>query len=100
VTNSTIMTGFRAGDAVWLTTPCDYSGEMARPIKDALRRRGFRGAVTSFNGDYIGYVVPAKYYHLNSYETRTMSFFGPAVPDYFDALVRDLGSLLATPALK
>jgi len=100
VTNSTVMTGFRAGDAVWLTTPCDYSGEMARPIKDALRRRGFRGAVTSFNGDYIGYVVPAKYYHLNTYETRTMSFFGPAVPDYFDALVRDLGSLLATPALK
>ena len=94
VTGETVLSGFRVGNAVWITTPCDFSGEMARPIKDELQARGFQAAVTSFNGDYIGYVVPAKYYHLDTYETRTMSFFGPAVPDYFDRLIRELGGLL------
>jgi len=55
-----------------------------------LRARGFSTAITSFNGDYIGYVIPARYYHLDGYEPRTMSFFGPNLPDYLDRLMRAL----------
>jgi hypothetical protein len=50
---------------------------------------------TSFNGDYIGYVIPLKYYHLNGYEPRTMSFFGPNVPDFFVDLIRTMTLTLA-----
>ena len=97
VTPSTVITGFRLGDVLWLTTPCDFSGEMARPRKADLARRGLRGNVSSFNGDYIGYVVPSKYYHLDAYETRTMSFFGPAVPDYFEQVLDDVTAALTEP---
>ena len=86
---------FRLEDAVWISTPCDFSGELALGIKDFLRARGSRAVITSFNGDYVGYVVPSRYYHLDGYEPRLMSFFGPNVPDYFDELIRTMALSLA-----
>jgi hypothetical protein len=86
---------FRLDDSVWISTPCDFSGELALGIKDFMQIRGHRAVVTSFNGDYIGYVISPRYYHLNGYEPRTMSFFGPNVPDYFDELIRKLALELA-----
>lgn len=71
-----------------ISTPCDFSGELALGIKDCLRARGADAAITSFNGDYVGYVIPARYYHMSGYEPRLMSFFGPNVPDYFDEMIR------------
>jgi hypothetical protein len=81
---------FRIDDSVWISTPCDFSGELALGIKDFLRARGSSAIVTSFNGDYVGYVIPSRYYHLGGYEPRLMSFFGPNVPDYFDELIRSM----------
>ena len=46
---------FRMNDSVWISTPCDFSGEMALDIKDTLRSRNFHGVITSFNGDYVGF---------------------------------------------
>lgn len=90
----TFLQVFRIGDSVWVSTPCDFSGELALGIKDFLRVRGGSAVVTSFNGDYIGYVIPSRYYHLNGYEPRMMSFFGPNVPDYFDELIRSMALAL------
>lgn len=83
---------FRLNDSLWISTPCDFSGELGLGIKASLRYRGFSTAITSFNGDYIGYVIPSRYYHLEGYESRTMSFFGPNVPDYLDELMRALAA--------
>ena len=85
---------FRIDDSVWASTPCDFSGELALGIKDFLRARGSSAIVTSFNGDYIGYVISSRYYHMNGYEPRLMSFFGPTVPDYFDELIRTMSLTL------
>jgi len=85
---------FRLDDSVWISTPCDFSGELALGIKDFLRVRGSSAAVTSFNGDYVGYVIPSRYYHLSGYEPRLMSFFGPNLPDYFDELIRTMALTL------
>ena len=82
------LQAFRIGDTIWLSTPCDFSGELALGIKDTFRARRFSVIITSFNGDYIGYVIPSKYYHLDGYEPRTMSFYGPYVPDYLDEFMR------------
>ncbi len=87
---------FRLDDSVWISTPCDFSGELALGIKDFLRVRGSSAIVTSFNGDYVGYVISPRYYHLNGYEPRVMSFFGPNVPDYFDELIRTMALSLAS----
>src|SRR5207245_2531217 len=59
---------FRLEDSVWISTPCDFSGELALGIKDALHARGSTAVITSFNGDYIGYVILHRYYHMNGYE--------------------------------
>ena len=90
----TFLQAFRFDDTVWLSTPCDFSGELAMGIKDFLRVRGGRAIITSFNGDYVGYVISPRYYHLNGYEPRLMSFFGPCVPDYFDEFIRTMALAL------
>jgi hypothetical protein len=86
---------FRIDDSVWISTPCDFSGELALGIKDFLQARGKSAIVTSFNGDYVGYVTPSRYYHMGGYEPRLMSFFGPNMPDYFDELIRTMALSLA-----
>lgn len=90
----TFLQAVRLGPTVWLSAPCDFSGELALDLKDFFRARGHNAVVTSFNGDYIGYVIPSRYYHLGGYEPRTMSFFGPCVPDYFTEVMRTLGGEL------
>ena len=85
---------FRVDDSVWISTPCDFSGELALGIKDFLRARGTSAVITSFNGEYVGYVIPSRYYHLSGYEPRLMSFFGPNLPDYFDELIRTMALTL------
>lgn len=90
VGRQTVLQGFRFNDAVWLSTPCDFSGELALELKAEAHARGQQLQVTSFNGDYVGYVIPAKYYHLEGYEPRTMSFFGPQLPELFMGSLRQL----------
>jgi len=84
------LQAFRVNDSMWISTPCDFSGELALDIKDFLRARGSHAVVTSFNGDYVGYVICPRYYHMNGYEPRVMSFFGPNVPDYFGEFIRTM----------
>ena len=91
----TFLQGLRLGDALWLSTPCDFSGELALGVKAAATEHRLAAVVTSFNGDYVGYVIPAKYYALDGYEPRTMSFFGPQLPECFMAVLGELTAALA-----
>ncbi len=95
VPTTTRLQYLRLNEALWLATPCDFSGELGLEVEDGIRALGMSGAVTSFNGDYLGYVVPSRHYGMNTYETRVMSFFGPQLPDYFAALLRGLARVAA-----
>lgn len=86
---------FRLDQEIWASTPCDFSGELALGVKDHLRSRQMNAVVTSFNGDYVGYVVLPRYYHMAGYEPRIMSFFGPYVPEYFSELILTMSDSLA-----
>ncbi|MBN2089999.1 neutral/alkaline non-lysosomal ceramidase N-terminal domain-containing protein [candidate division KSB1 bacterium] len=86
--NDTWLQLVRIGSTIIIGAPADFSGEIAAQLKDYAHRLGYRLVVTSFNGSYIGYIVPSKYYHLNEYESRLMSFFGPTIGDYFPDLMR------------
>ena len=78
----------RIGNMIRITTPCDFSGELALDYQNAVCQKGMNAMVTSFNGSYIGYIIPGKYYHLNEYESRLMSWFGPYTGPYFDEMIR------------
>jgi hypothetical protein len=94
--NDTWLQLIRIGKIIIIGTPGDFSGELAAQIKAEAFRKGFRAVVTSFNGSYIGYIIPSKYYHFNAYEPRTMSFFGPAIGDYLPDLIQRMLDLAMT----
>jgi hypothetical protein len=91
VAETTVLQGVRIGSWIWLSTPCDFSGELALQLKARARDAGLHCGVTSFNGDYVGYVIPTRYQSMDSYESRTMCFYGPTLTDGF---METLGGIL------
>ena len=53
--------------------------------------------VTSFDGGYIGYVTPDRYYDRATYETRDMNWFGPYNGNYFKEMMVGLLNKIDTP---
>ena len=80
----------RIGNLIWITVPAELSGELALQIKNSLSAVGYDCMITSFNGSYIGYIIPGKYFYMNKYEPKTMGWFGPYLGDYTMDLIRYL----------
>ncbi len=76
------LQAFKMNNFIWITMPCELSGEYAIDLQNALDLKDFNSAITSFNGQYLGYIVPAKYYYFDTYESRLMGWFGPSMGDY------------------
>ncbi|HPE76240.1 MAG TPA: neutral/alkaline non-lysosomal ceramidase N-terminal domain-containing protein, partial [Draconibacterium sp.] len=89
-----VIQAIRIGNMIWITTPCDFSGEYALQLKNRLAVEGFGANVTSFNGSYVGYVIPGRYFYLDEYEPKTMGFFGPAMGDYTFDLINQMTNVL------
>ena len=88
------ISGLRLGNVLLIGTPCDFSGELAIGLREHFQVHGVQSMITSFNGDYIGYVVPQKYYYLNEYESKIMSFYGPSTAPYLTDMIRKFGDHL------
>jgi neutral ceramidase len=84
------LTVLRVGNIVMLGTPCDFSGEFDRSIDSLAERHGLQAMVTSFNGGYIGYVTPGKYYDEDHYETQLMNWYGPGNGEYIEQCMEQL----------
>jgi neutral ceramidase len=84
------LQAMRIDNMVWITTPSDFSGEYALQLKNSLAVNGFRSNVSSFNGSYVGYIVPGKYFYLDDYESRLMSWYGPEMGDYTMDMIRQI----------
>ncbi len=82
------LQALRIGNMVWITTPCDFSGEYALQIKNALAAKGFNANVSSFNGSYVGYIIPGRYFYLDEYEPKLMGWFGPNMGEYTVDMIR------------
>ncbi len=76
------ITVLRFGDAVMLGTPCDFSGEFNFALDSLAATTQVFPIVTSFNGGYIGYLTPEKYYDIDHYETQLMSWYGPGAGEF------------------
>jgi len=84
----------RIGNLIWITAPSDFSGEYALQIKNSLAAKGFSANVTSFNGSYVGYIIPGRYFYLDAYEPKTMGWFGPNMGEYTVELIRHLTDIV------
>ncbi len=76
------LTVLRIGHLLMIGTPCDFSGEFYPAIDSLAEKNGMRAMISSFNGGYIGYVTPTRYYDEDHYETQLMSWYGPGNAEY------------------
>jgi hypothetical protein len=88
------LQAIRLGNMIWVTTPSDFSGEYALQLKNTLAVKGFDANVTSFNGSYVGYIIPGRYFYLDKYEPKTMGLFGPNMGEYTFHLINQMTSVL------
>ncbi len=86
------LTALRIGDVVLLGVPCDFSGEFDAKLDSVAAANGKSMMVSSFNGGYIGYVTPKKYYDVDHYETQLMNWYPPGAGEY---LTECLSQILA-----
>ncbi len=87
---STEISVLKLGSTILIGLPVELSGELAVPLYEFARSLNQNLIITSFNGDYGGYVVRDDWYDLNKYESRTMSWQGPYAGAYFSEVIRDL----------
>jgi len=89
-----VLQAFRLGNFIWVTTPADFSGEFALQLKNTLAVKGFDANVSSFNGSYVGYIIPSRYFYLDEYEPKTMGMFGPNMGDYTFDLINQMTEII------
>ncbi len=88
------LQAFKIGKMVWITTPSDFSGEYALQIKNYLASKGFNANVSSFNGSYVGYIIPGRYFYLDEYEPKLMGWFGPNMGEYTMDMIRRISDIV------
>jgi neutral ceramidase len=89
------LQGLRIGSLIWIFTPGDFSGEYAVELSDRLSHQGYNITISGYNGSYLGYIIPGKYFNLNHYEPRMMGWFGPQMGDYIMDLIMRIVNVLS-----
>lgn len=84
------LKALRIGNTVLIGTPCDFSGELVSEFDSVARSKNVNLMITSFNGGYVGYITPDKYYNQEAYETQTMNWFGPYNGAYFVEMIKGM----------
>jgi len=87
------ITYLKIGDLIMLGTPCDFSGEIF--VRDGLGKiaenQKEKLFITSFNGDYVGYITYDDHYgHTEQEEVMAMNWVGPYYGEYFSQLVKKI----------
>ncbi len=89
--NEASITVLRVGNTVLVGLPVELSGEYYPEFAAICKQRGLSLLITSFNGWYLGYVNPEKYYFtLKRAETREMNWFGYQNGEYFVELIKHI----------
>ncbi len=85
------LTFLEIGDFIFVGTPCDFSGEIFtnEKLNELVPEKHLM--ITSFNGDYAGYITYDKHYEvLSKDEVMTMNWVGPYYGTYFTDMITSL----------
>ncbi|MCM4168581.1 hypothetical protein KCTC52924_02158 [Arenibacter antarcticus] len=88
------LQGFQLNNLIWLALPYELSGEYGLDLKNALEAEGYQMVLSSFNGQYLGYIIPPKYYYYDTYEAALMGWYGPSMGDYLMELNFKMANVL------
>jgi len=87
------ITYLQLGNLVFMGTPCDFSGELYTREKmgSLVQQLNKKLIITSFNGDYNGYITYDPHYEtLAKEEVRAMNWVGPHYGKYFSHIIERL----------
>jgi len=82
--NFSYIVQLNLGQICLIGTPSDFSGELYSKINQE------NVMITSFNGDYIGYIIPDLYYSKDKNESKALNWYGPSTGSYFTALINKI----------
>lgn len=78
------------GNTLMIGSSGEISGVFYEKWEKKATELGLNLIITSFNGGYIGYITPDKYYKEKYHEVRDMNWFGPYNGAYFDEIIEGL----------
>lgn len=78
------------GKTMFISSSGEISGVFMKEWEAYAAEKGLHLIITCFNGGYIGYITPDKYYNYPLYEARDMNWFGPYNGAYFDEMIKRL----------
>lgn len=79
------------GNILLIGTPCDFSGEIAveHRLNSLAETYGKKLIITSFNGNYDGYITADHHYETShKEEIRALNWVGPYHGDYFAEMIK------------
>jgi len=85
------LTCLQIGSVVLIGTPCDFSGEIyvTQKLADEAARYKKHVIITSFNGDYTGYITEDEHYETSlREEVTTMNWVGPYFGEYYAEMIK------------
>ena len=87
------LTYLQLGNIVMIGTPCDFSGELVitQKLNELANSQNKHLIITSFNGDYAGYITEDSHYEkLQKEEVMSMNWVGPYYGNYFSEMISTL----------
>ena len=78
----------RIGNLLMIGLPVELSGNYYKNLDLYAQKRGFSLFLTTFNGTYLGYAPPSKYFNIDHRETRETNWLGKYGGDYFEDLIK------------
>ncbi len=88
----------RIGNTLLLASSGEISGVFYKKWEKMARSKDLDLIITTFNGGYMGYITPDKYYNRNYHEVRDMNWYGPYSGSYFDAIISKILESIPSPS--
>lgn len=87
------ITVLQIGSVLMIGTPCDFSGEISvvNELEQYANARGLKLIITSFNGEYNGYITADSHYETADHEeVRILNWVGPHFGKYYTEMIKSV----------
>lgn len=96
------LTMLQLGNILLIGTPCDFSGEISvnKELEAKAAQSGKKLIITSFNGNYTGYVTDDHYYAAGGEEeVMALNWVGPYFGEYYAEMITHLITKTSSPSM-